>query len=126
MPISDRDRKLLWGRAGSRCAICRLDLTRDSHDPGARAIVGGECHIVARSPAGPRGRKAPPDDSYPNLILLCGSDHTMVDQLPSDYPPDRLRDLKADHEAWVRSTLSKLGNTRTRRSEVHDLPRTPR
>src|SRR5205085_1467643 len=45
--ISDKTRKLLWGRSGNRCAICRRTLSVDGTVVDAEAVVGEECHIVS-------------------------------------------------------------------------------
>lgn len=108
MPISDRTRKLLWGHSGTRCAICRQLLVVGPTVADPAAIVGEECHILARSTAGPRGT-ASPDldlDSEENLILLCRVDHKRVDDQPNYYTPERLRAIKLAHESWVHATLS--------------------
>jgi hypothetical protein len=57
MTISVRDRKLLWGRSGNRCAFtdCRRQLTVDAEETGRDAVVSQEAHIVAEEEDGPRG-----------------------------------------------------------------------
>jgi hypothetical protein len=69
--------------------------------------VGEEAHIVAKSPGGARAGLLDERelDAYDNLILLCRVDHKLVDDQRQTYPPDRLRKIKADHEAWVRAAL---------------------
>ena len=72
--MRDKDIKILWGRSGNRCAICKLELTAD----GSLETLGEMAHIVARSPNGPRGTQDLPvndPDSYDNLILLCPTHH---------------------------------------------------
>lgn len=103
MAVSDRTRKLLWGRSGNRCAICRQELTVASAE-AAEALVGEECHIRARSRSGPRGFSEG-DDSYENLILLCRTHHKVVDDLSAEYSLQRLLSIKRDHEQWVANTL---------------------
>jgi hypothetical protein len=108
MSVTDRDRKLLWSRSGGRCSICRRPLSADPTDADPAAVIGEECHIVARSPSGPRalrGAGDPGDDTYNNLILLCGSDHKRVDDQPNEFSSARLRMIKADHERWVANRL---------------------
>jgi hypothetical protein len=106
--LSDRDRKLLWGRAANRCAYCHAELVVDATVEDRESIVGDEAHIVSESPVGPRGEEAERSDldSYPNAILLCKVHHKMVDDQPKEYPSERLRRMKESHENWVRSTLS--------------------
>ena len=108
MPISDRTRKLLWGRSGNRCALCRNLLSADATHADPASVVGDECHIVARSPAGPRAGAISPEalDQEENLILLCKTDHKRVDDQPNYFTSERLRALKLAHETWVHTTLT--------------------
>ncbi|MBH8575141.1 HNH endonuclease [Nostocaceae cyanobacterium CENA369] len=111
MTISQRDIKLLWGRAASRCAFpsCRLQLTQDSETTSSSILIGEQAHIVAKESNGPRGNSLlTPDerDSYDNLILLCPTHHTIIDKNVEDFPIEKLHALKTNHELWVRQTLS--------------------
>jgi hypothetical protein len=103
MPLTDQGRKLLWGRAGGRCAICQRLLTADEADPEPAVVVGEECHVVSPRPGGPRYRPLAPSevDAYDNLVLLCPSDHETVDKQPLHYTEERLHEIKREHEAWV-------------------------
>ncbi|CCH33054.1 tetratricopeptide repeat protein [Actinosynnema sp. NPDC047251] len=107
MGISDKDRKLLWGRSGNRCALCRRLLVTERTSTDEDSIVGDEAHIAARSPGGPRHGECPPAqvDRYANLVLLCRVDHKKVDDQPLHYTTELLRKLKKDHEAWVERLL---------------------
>lgn len=107
--ISDKDRKILWARSGNRCALCRRVLVAERTAADDEAIIGDEAHIAARSPGGPRYGECPPDkvDRYDNLILLCRVDHKKVDDQPRHYTTARLRQSKAEHEAWVEHVLGK-------------------
>lgn len=107
MAISILATKLLWGRSGNRCAICRLELSMEGQQ-GSALPLGEQAHIVAREPEGPRGASnldSAARDAYSNLILLCPTDHTRVDKLPKDFPVDALLRIKTEHETWVRSRL---------------------
>ena len=111
--------KLLWGRAAGRCAMpdCRVELfvTEDNYDPVC--VIGEMGHIAASSNAGPRAN-AEIDlrirDKYENLILLCRNCHRKVDTLKLSYPHERLFEIKASHEAWVRTALPERGFTHLR------------
>lgn len=108
MAIADKDRKLLWGRSGNRCAMCRQSLVIEKIAEDPEAVVGDEAHIAAQSPGGPRWGEiedAVGLHSYANLILLCRVHHKAVDDQPSHYTVHRLRQIKADHEAWVADRL---------------------
>lgn len=108
MAISDRNRKLLWGRSGNRCVICRQLLALEANLEDGEALVGDECHIVAQAASGARGSETIQDepDSYDNLILLCKTDHKRIDDLRHEYTVERLKQLKNDHEHWVETSLS--------------------
>ncbi len=102
MPVTDRTRKILWARSGNRCAICRCSLVLEATDADREALVGDECHIVAASPTGPRGGFTVDDvDGYNNLILLCKTDHKRIDDQVLEFPVERLRAMKREHERWA-------------------------
>jgi hypothetical protein len=106
MAIRDRDRKILWSRAGNRCSVCRAVLVREGEVGGGLTVIGEECHIVSAADTGPRSGGPVADvDGYDNLILLCPNDHRLVDSLVDDYPVDRLEAIKRAHEEWVRAAL---------------------
>ena len=107
MAISDRTRKLLWGKSGNRCAICRRVLAAAATDSDPAAVLGEECHIIAQSAGGPRAGEISEQqlDLESNLILLCRDDHRRVDAQPGHFSSQKLRELKAAHETWVDTTL---------------------
>ncbi|MFO0872497.1 MAG: HNH endonuclease signature motif containing protein [Phycisphaerales bacterium] len=108
MPVSDKTRKILWGRAANRCAFCRTELVLTPAAAGQHAVIGEECHIVARSPGGPRWRAVAEAelDDYENLLLLCGNHHKLIDDLPDKYTEALLRKVKRNHERWVSKLLA--------------------
>lgn len=124
MAIQDRDRKILWGRSGNRCAICRRELVAVRTSLDREVVIGQEAHIVARSEAGPRGGESSPFDidAYENLILLCPVHHLLVDSQERSYSSAGLRRLKAAHEQWVRSNLDVVPMLEAR---PMDLPMVP-
>lgn len=102
--ITARTRKILWSRAGNGCARCEATLVHTPEAAGdPHAIVGRECHIVARAPSGPRGAawSRLDLDGYENLILLCANCHAVVDGAPERFPPEELKRLKAAHEETI-------------------------
>lgn len=107
MPISTRDRKLLWARAGGTCTICKSHLTAAAQGDDRDVVLGEEAHIVSEEPNGPRYRPMPIKevDSYANLLLLCPSDHKIVDEQVTYYTEQRLQTLKHEHEQWVKDRI---------------------
>lgn len=110
MAINDRDRKILWGQSGNRCAVCRRVLVTERTPRDREALVGEEAHIAARSPGGARYGECSPDvvDRHENLILLCSVDHKRVDDQPQHYTSSRLQQMKAEHQAWVEQSLGEV------------------
>jgi hypothetical protein len=107
--ITTKTRKLLWSRAGGRCANCRVLLTEVAAGADPATVLGEECHIAPRSAEGPRAeeRASTTDlDGYDNLILLCAHHHKQVDDQPTEFHAARLRQLKAEHERWVADRLN--------------------
>lgn len=99
---------MLWGRAASRCSLCRSELVMDSTLTDDESIVGEACHIVAKEPDGPRGDSDLDQerrDKYQNLILLCNTHHKQIDDQVNGFTVARLLELKASHEEWVRQQL---------------------
>ena len=122
MSISLKTHKMLWGRAANRCAFpnCRLELVMDASETDDEALVGEECHIIAREPNGPRGNHAlslEARNKYASLILLCSTHHTLIDEQPNTYTVAYLQDLKAAHEKWVRASLQDFDPLKQRDDE---------
>lgn len=108
VPVAEQNR--LYARSGNRCAFknCGRILV-DRQGPGEPLVLlGNVCHIVARSPGGPRADVfIPPHeiDRYDNLILLCNTHHQLVDFQPHTFTSDRLKAIKEEHESWVEQRL---------------------
>lgn len=108
MGISLKTHKILWGRSGGKCAICKNDLiispTELSDDP---SVTGDEAHIIARKESFTRGDydslSAEERDHYSNLILLCKVHHKQIDDQPAFFTVERLRQVKSEHEDEVKS-----------------------
>lgn len=111
MSISDKTRKMLWGRSGNRCAICKRELILDATSNDDKSIVGDECHIVAKEPRSPRSNPNFPVNelnSYDNLILLCKVHHKIVDDQETTYTVKVLRERKRQHVEYVRRGLEPI------------------
>lgn len=119
MTISDKTRKILWGRAANRCALCRHVLVVDATDLDDESVIADECHIVSAAQGGPRHDPAVPSDQLDlpsNLILLCRVHHKMVDDQCETYTAGLLQEMKLIHEQWVASLLT--GKTETPPTQV--------
>lgn len=112
MRVLEKDIKLLWGRAASRCNVCRCELTHDKKAASEAFPLGEQAHIIAEENLGPRGKSILTREErncYHNLILLCPTCHVLVDKNIEDYPPEKLHFLKSSHELWVQGRLSGTG-----------------
>jgi len=110
MSISERDIKLLWGRAAAMCSFpdCRMKLTQDKKRASDSFPLGVQAHIVGESETAARGNSPltmEERNSYFNVILLCPNHHTVIDNNPEDYPIEKLHLIKDQHELWVEETL---------------------
>lgn len=122
MPISIKTRKMLWGRAASRCAFCQVELIGEATEADPACVIGEECHIVAASSDGPRGDSPlslEQRDNYENLILLCPTHHKLVDSQSSTHTVQALMQLKAKHEEWVGTSLTGYDSVKQREDEYY-------
>lgn len=120
MSISNQTRKLLWGRSGNRCAICRRELTMSGKDEDSDCVIGEECHIVAKKNDGPRGisdLNKKQRDEYENLILLCSIHHKKIDDQIENYSVKNLKTIKLHHERWVRNSLNAFDDIKNWKDE---------
>ena len=124
MSIPLKTHKMLWGRAANRCAFpeCRHELVMDASETDDESLIGEECHIVAREQNGPRGGSQLTQksrDKYANLILLCNIHHKVIDDQPNTYSVQALKEMKASHEKWVRTSLQDFDPTRQHDDELY-------
>ncbi len=99
-------------------AECRKQLVADASEavPSKAILLGENCHIVAESEGGPRGKSDLSEkdrNRYPNLILLCANHHTTIDQDPDSWSIEKLHQIKADHEIWVETQLTEINLSRS-------------
>lgn len=115
MPITNRTRKILWGKSGNRCAICKKKLVVDATAHDNESVVGDECHIISSSSNGPRYDRSYPTeqmDSFDNLILLCRTHHKMIDDQTATYTQDLLLQIKYNHQQWVSEKLGEQNGSK--------------
>src|SRR4051812_29200453 len=91
------DIKRLFALSGNRCAFpkCPTPLFLDG------TLVGEVCHIKGENLTSARyDANQTPDErhSYENLIVMCATHHTVIDDDEESYTVTRVLKLKADHE----------------------------
>lgn len=105
--IRASDIKVLWGRSGNACAMCKTLLAEDD-TTNKPHLIGEMAHIEGENPTSARYNECmtdPERNCYENLILLCPTCHTRIDKNYSNYPVVYLHNLKKNHEKWVSETL---------------------
>jgi len=98
---------MLYAASGGFCAFsgCKSRLI----DPQSGVLLGELCHIHAVSPGGPRHDPAQSKDAnndVSNLIILCPTHHSLIDQLPQEYTARSLQIMKQQHESRVADLLT--------------------
>lgn len=105
--VSQRDMKILWGRSGNTCAICKTGLIQERNE-GSKYPLGEMAHIEGKNPGSARYNPTMTDDeksTYHNLILVCPRCHGIIDNDCQEYTVKKLEQIKNDHEKWVFESL---------------------
>lgn len=92
--------KRLFAASGNKCAFPRC--TTPLVDKMSGKVTGRICHINASNQRGPRYDPDQTDEErhgFDNLILMCPIHHDVVDSDVESYTVERLRRIKATHEA---------------------------
>ena len=109
MSISEKDIKILWGRAAGRCSApyCSRDCI-PFLNPKEPTVIGEMAHIIPRSKNWTRGDgENKGEDTYENLILLCPTCHSKVDKAPEGtYSRELLLKWKSDHETKIQESFN--------------------
>ena len=99
--MTDKDKKLLWGKAAGRCSICHKLLINTEDSDNIGVITGVEAHIIGHSKNGPRGDSDLPLNKrhlYENMILLCSEHAKTIDERTDFWSIDKLKETKKQHE----------------------------
>lgn len=92
--------KRLFTFAGNQCAFRKC--TTPIVEPSSGSIVCEICHIKGEKQTAARFDPSQSDEerqSFENLILLCGTHHKVIDDDEVAYTFERVRAMKAEHEA---------------------------
>lgn len=98
--------KQLFALSGNRCAFpgCEIEMV----DYETKTALGEICHICGRQPTAPRHDKTQTEserNAYPNLLLLCGTHHKLVDSNPKRYTVELLKKMKTEHEDEIKKRI---------------------
>lgn len=92
------DIKLLFARSGNRCAFPKCQAPMAVNE----TLTGEVCHIKGARPGSARYDRSQTDverHAYANLVLMCPTHHTVIDDDEEAYTVERLCKIKAAHEA---------------------------
>lgn len=114
--VSEKDIKILYGRSAGCCNNCSISVFVPYQNGNGYSHIGEMAHNI---PYG-SGENAPrveykviddndTDNSYSNLILLCRNCHKEVDSDVNYYTPDRLRQIKNNHERCIEEKVRQTG-----------------
>ncbi len=106
-PLSEVTRRLYLA-SGNRCAFpqCEEALMRSD-----AILVGEIAHIEGALPDSKRFNDAMSNEQrrhYDNLLLMCGTHHTVIDNDDTTWTVGRLRELKRTHEAIYTAAVDQL------------------
>jgi len=116
--ISDRNRYLLWVKAGGRCQYrgCNEPLYQDilTKKNFNKAYIA---HIVADVPGGPRGdtvRSELLKDDISNLMLMCDTHHRLIDKADvAGHSESFLLSMKQEHEERIERVTAISSNMKS-------------
>lgn len=117
--IPAQTQRELWGRSAGRCEFhgCNEPLFIDSVSQ-KRSNLATIAHIVAFSPAGPRGhatRSKELEIDINNLMLTCKIHGDLIDNLNyvDQFTEEILLDYKRTHESRIRDATHAIENAKT-------------
>lgn len=99
--------KMLYANSAGHCSICRIDLVLETEKDGLKQI-GEMAHIAGENEGSARYDVTMTDEqryAYDNLLLLCPTCHSTIDNAPDSYPVAKLKEYKQKHESYIKSQL---------------------
>lgn len=108
LDIKDKNMKVLIQLSGGQCAICKTKLHMRKGD-GNVANLGVMAHICGEKPKSARYNANMTDEerqSYDNLIFVCPTCHTKIDNDVTTYTVEKLHELKIEHQKKAVNDLS--------------------
>ncbi len=108
--ISDSKKMILMGLCGGKCEFrgCEKSIVQDMLT-GEKSNFSNYAHIVASSENGPRGDKTLStqlSNDENNIMVLCRDHHKEIDDFPEKYTVDILKDMKREHEAYIKDLMN--------------------
>lgn len=115
MTISEKSIKLLWSNSAGICSFtgCQVRLAVEEAAEYSPYTLGEMAHIKGNKPKSNRYDKNQSQtqrDGYENLILLCPTHHTLIDQKENEdrYSIEILHEMKREHERFILNRLNPI------------------
>lgn len=107
--ITEPKKLILMGLCGGKCEFrgCEKSIVEDMLT-GDKVNFSNYAHIIASSANGPRGDKilsSKLSNDVNNIMVLCRDHHKEIDDLPEKYTVDILKNMKSEHENYVREIM---------------------
>ena len=107
--ITEPKKLFLMGLCGGKCEFrgCEKSIVEDMLT-GDKVNFSNYAHIIASSTNGPRGDKilsSKLSNDVNNIMVLCRDHHKEIDDLPEKYTVDILKNMKSEHENYVREIM---------------------
>jgi len=104
-----KQQKLVCIKSGNRCAMtdCRRELVVEATENDDPSIVAVFAHIKGENEGSARfdaSLDVKERNKHANLIFICANCHKKIDDQPQTYTTDKLYQIKATHEEWVRKS----------------------
>lgn len=97
----------LYLKSGNQCAFPGCNhLIIDTNG----VFIGQLCHIESALPGGPRFNPNQTNEdrrSFENLLLMCTAHHKITDN-EDEFPVDRMKEIKANHESQFTNAEEKI------------------
>lgn len=98
MATSEKNKRIVWARFKSQCAICKKELLHETDNENF-SLLGEVAHIVGEQHNAPRGNNPMPlneRNEVKNLLLLCLDDHKIIDDDEKTYTVEKLHNIKQE------------------------------
>jgi len=113
MSISPKNQKIIWTQSAGRCAICKNPLLKTISNDKLE-FLGELAHIEGDKPTAKRYRSSQSEEErndHKNIMLLCPSDHLLIDRDDTEYTVEKLKKIKNEHLIFIlNSTKAELSN----------------
>lgn len=110
--ISEKAKKNLLTLSNGTCPLCHKPIIK-KNESGDYTMFGQFAHINGLNAGSARYSESISENiinDESNLILLCSNCHKYVDENATEYPVERLKELKSEHEMQTLESINLIVN----------------